>query len=121
MDCNSSLYTLYICERERGTMPGLALLALAPMLAFAPPSTIRAVVSDMDGTLFDFAGRDISPGNVEALTRCIAAGIHVCVATGRIPGPWFAEMQSVLPGLGPCVFGNGALVLDAEGNVIYER
>lgn len=80
-----------------------------------------AVVTDIDGTLFSFAGRELSAGNREALLQCIDSGIHVCLATGRIPGPWYEDLRDTqLPGLGPCVFGNGALVLDAAGKVIWE-
>ena len=78
-----------------------------------------AVVTDMDGTLFSFAGRDLSPGNRAALLRCIEQGVHVCVATGRIPGPWFEQLKEQVPGLGPSVFGNGAMVCDADGSVLW--
>jgi hypothetical protein len=79
-----------------------------------------AVVTDVDGTLFSFAGRDLSDGNRVALTRCVSHGVHVCIATGRIPGPWFQTLRAELPGIGPCVFGNGALVVDASGETIWE-
>ena len=93
----------------------------APRMAFQPPARIAAVVSDMDGTLFSFAGRGLSAGNIEALRGCMANNVHVCLATGRIPGPWHTEVCEQLgPGLGPCVFGNGALVLDEEQRVIWE-
>lgn len=82
---------------------------------------LRAVVSDVDGTLFSFAGcGDLSDGNVKALSGCMDGGIHVCLATGRIPGPWLDGIRRQLPGLGPCVFGNGALVLDADGGTLWE-
>ena len=92
-----------------------------PRMAFQPPARIAAVVSDMDGTLFSFAGRGLSAGNIEALRGCMSNNVHVCLATGRIPGPWHTEVCEQLgPGLGPCVFGNGALVLDEEQRVIWE-
>jgi len=87
----------------------------------SPPARIAAVVSDMDGTLFSFAGRGLSPGNVMALRGCMDNGVYVSLATGRIPGPWHTEVLGQLgPGLGPCVFGNGALVLDEDQRVIWE-
>lgn len=79
----------------------------------------RAVVTDVDGTLFSFAGRDLSPGNRKALQACAALGVHVCLATGRIPGPWVDTLRQELPFLGPCVFGNGAIVMDADGELIW--
>ena len=92
-----------------------------PRMAFQPPARIDAVVSDMDGTLFSFAGRGLSAGSIEALRGCMSNNVHVSLATGRIPGPWHTEVCEQLgPGLGPCVFGNGALVLDEEQRVIWE-
>lgn len=99
----------------------VATTALAALGApVVPPGGIRAVVSDMDGTLFTFAGREISPANKQVLLECIANEVHVCLATGRLPGPWSDELREALPGLGPCVFGNGAVVMDAAGDVIWE-
>ena len=95
--------------------------SVPPRMAFQPPARIDAVVSDMDGTLFSFAGRGLSAGNIEALRGCMSNSVHVSLATGRIPGPWHTEVCEQLgPGLGPCVFGNGALVLDEEQRVIWE-
>ena len=86
----------------------------------ATPPRISAVVTDVDGTLFSFAGRDLSEGNRVALSECVESGVHVSLATGRIPGPWFDALKAQLPGLGPCVFGNGALVVDDSGTPIWE-
>ena len=96
----------------------VAMVAGAALEQAAPK--MRAVVSDVDGTLFSFAGRRISPGNAAALSECVEAGVHVCLATGRLPGPWYDDIRAELPGLGPCVFGNGALVLDEQDSVLYE-
>ena len=85
----------------------------------APSPLKAAVITDVDGTLFSFAGRDLSRGNREALAACSASGAHVCLATGRIPGPWLTALKTELPCIGPCVFGNGALVVDAEGEPIF--
>lgn len=84
-----------------------------------PPSR-KAIVTDVDGTLFSFAGRDLSAGNRQALADCSDAGVHVCLATGRIPGPWFTALKAELPNIGPCVFGNGALVVNECGDPIWE-
>lgn len=79
----------------------------------------KVVVTDVDGTLFSFAGRDLSPGNRQALSECVDRGVPVCIATGRIPGPWFSSLKEELPGIGPCVFGNGALVVDGDGEPLF--
>ena len=98
----------------------LVALAVSSLGLASTSSRMKAVVTDVDGTLFSFAGREISEGNHAALTTCVERGIHVCLATGRIPGPWFEALKERLPGIGPCVFGNGALVVDANGNSIWE-
>ena len=64
-------------------------VALAAAAGFATSPRKSIVVTDVDGTLFSFAGRDLSDGNRRALTECVESGVHVSLATGRIPGPWF--------------------------------
>ena len=94
-------------------------VALAAAAGFASPRK-SIVVTDVDGTLFSFAGRDLSDGNRRALTECVESGVHVSLATGRIPGPWFDALKEQVPGIGACVFGNGALVVDGSGSPIWE-
>lgn len=43
---------------------------------------IRLIATDLDGTLLDENG-EVSPANAEALADAVAAGITVCIATGR--------------------------------------
>ena len=89
--------------------------------SWTPPAKIRSVLSDVDGTLFPFGtSTPLSAGNIAALTEAMKRGAHVGLATGRIPGPWSEAIQSALPGLGGSVFGNGGLVLDAAGSVVFE-
>ena len=89
--------------------------------AWQPPARIRVVLSDVDGTLLPFGtSKTLSPGNVASLTEAMASGVHVGLATGRIPGPWSDAIHAVLPGLGASVYGNGGLVLDPSGEVIFE-
>ena len=96
-------------------------LASLLVLAASPPGSLRAVVSDVDGTLFAFGtSQELSSRNHAALSRCMDVGIHVCLATGRLPGPWSDRVKRELPGLGPCVFGNGALVVGADGSPLWE-
>lgn len=81
-----------------------------------PPASVRAIISDVDGTLMAFAtNSQLSRRNQAALSRAKEAGCVVSVATGRIPGPWYRSLCSQLPKLGPGVFCNGALVMEGQG------
>ena len=98
-----------------------AMLAATLAASWTPPAKIRSVLSDVDGTLFPFGtSSPLSAGNVAALTEAMNRGAHVGLATGRIPGPWSAAIHAALPGLGASVYGNGGLVVDAAGQVIFE-
>lgn len=89
--------------------------------AWEPPPKVRVVLSDVDGTLLPFGtSKPISTGNIAALTEAMARGVHVGLATGRIPGQWSEAIQAALPGLGASVYGNGGLVVDSDGKVIFE-
>lgn len=96
------------------------LLSCLLVLSAALEGRLRAVVVDVDGTIFPFAGRELSPANRHALTRCAEENVHTCLATGRIPGEWLRELKEQLPRLGPSVFANGALVCDATGHTIAQ-
>jgi len=90
-------------------------------LAWAPPARVGAVLSDVDGTLLPFGTSNaLSPRTIDALTELDRRGIHIGLATGRIPGPWSEAIHTALPGLGASVYGNGGLVLDASGTVLFE-
>lgn len=83
---------------------------------------LRAVITDVDGTLFPFGeSPKVSAGNIAALQRAIDSGVHVGLATGRIPGPWRDRIRTQLPGLGASVFANGALVLSENDEIIHEN
>ena len=85
-------------------------------------TAVKAVVCDIDGTLFSWAGRVLSAGNARALQKCVDAGVTVSIATGRIPGPWVQTVRDAIPNgaLGPCVYGNGCIVVDANNNPLWE-
>ena len=85
------------------------------------PPQISTVLSDVDGTLFGFGtNRRLSCRNLDAMRRAIDAGVHVGLATGRIPGDWSDAIHDALPGLGASVYANGALVIGAAGELIAE-
>ncbi len=46
------------------------------------PADIRLIATDLDGTLLDESG-EVSDENARALADAVAAGITVCIATGR--------------------------------------
>ena len=100
----------------------LVLMRLASTAAVVNANRVKAVVCDIDGTLFSWAGRVLSAGNARALQKCVDAGVTVSIATGRIPGPWVQTVRDAIPNgaLGPCVYGNGALVVDANNNAIWQ-
>lgn len=82
---------------------------------------VRTCLTDVDGTLFPFgSNRRLSDNNRVALQRAIEAGVHVGLATGRIPGAWSQSIRETLPSLGASVFCNGALVLGSDSCVIAE-
>lgn len=84
-----------------------------------PPSAIRFVVSDVDGTLVDH-GKRLRPATVEAVARLRAAGIGFTVISARPP-------SGVLPiadalGLdGPIGAFNGGTVFRRDGAVMEEH
>lgn len=78
---------------------------------------IRLLACDMDGTLF---GSDlvISPGVQEAIARAQQAGIHVVLATGRMPAA-AKPFVDLLKLSGPQIYYNGALVSTPEGETLF--
>ena len=100
----------------------LVLMRLASTAAVVSANRVKAVVCDIDGTLFSWAGRVLSAGNARALQKCVDAGVTVSIATGRIPGPWVQTVRDAIPNgaLGPCVYGNGCIVVDANNNPLWE-
>ncbi len=74
---------------------------------------IRAILTDLDGTLLEPGGAAL-PEAVAAVARLRAAGVPVCPVTSKTP----AELASILPAIGldgPAGFENGAGVLRCDG------
>ena len=101
----------------------LVLMRLASTAAVVNANRVKAVVChDIDGTLFSWAGRGRSAGNARPAQKCVDAGVTaVSIATGRIPGPWVQTVRDAIPNgaLGPCVYGNGCIVVDANNNPLW--
>lgn len=80
----------------------------------------KLIVSDMDGTLLNSAGK-ISEETEKVLKELMAKGIHVAVATGRI----FTSARVYAKYLGittPIIACNGAIVRNLrDGTTIYEN
>lgn len=78
---------------------------------------VKLFVTDLDGTLLP-SGREVSPGNIQAVQEAAARGIVVTIATGRM-------YQAALPiahSLGvdvPIITYNGALIKSVGGEVFY--
>lgn len=91
---------------------------------WTPPNSVDAVISDVDGTLFGFAGcQQLSDRDCAALEAVVDAGKHVCIATGRIPGPWLDSICAQLHPrqLSGGVYANGALVFGgADGTRVVQ-
>lgn len=78
---------------------------------------IRLLACDMDGTLFR-SDLKISRRVQEAITAAQHAGIHVVLATGRMPaaaGPFVDLLQLT----GPQIYYNGALVSTPGGEQLF--
>jgi Cof subfamily protein (haloacid dehalogenase superfamily) len=84
-----------------------------------PLTRYRLLALDLDGTIID-ARLNLDPGDVEALTRIMTAGIDVIACTGRpFPGalPWVRKL-----GLeGPIICYQGAQVRSIDGDVILDH
>ena len=80
---------------------------------------IRSCAIDVDGTLLTSDGR-ITERTVRVLQRARAEGVLPIICTGKIPGPW-QEAVRAMELDAPMVFLQGALVLDAAGEVLLER
>jgi Cof subfamily protein (haloacid dehalogenase superfamily) len=75
------------------------------------PPAYRLVVLDLDGTLLDSAAR-LSAGNAAAVAACLAAGVTVALATGKL----FVSVRHMVEVLGlggPQILNNGAVIINA--------
>ena len=108
-------------ERERPELAAIASpnarpLAFTEAMQKAAAPLLAAVVTDVDGTLFPFGeAPQVSDGNIKALKHALDYNVHVCLATGRMPGPWSDRIRRQLPRLGASVFVNGSLVVGRQG------
>jgi len=80
---------------------------------------IKLIALDLDRTTLDGSGR-LSRGNREALLRAMAAGVHVCIASGRAFDALPRDVAA-LPGLEYAVTGNGAAVYRVPGRELLCR
>ena len=78
---------------------------------------IRLVATDLDGTLLD-DGNTIHAEALDAIAALSQAGIGVLLASGRTDGFMRTYARQIGTSL-PIVSLNGALVLDARGNVLH--
>ena len=84
---------------------------------------VRLIALDMDGTLLLSDHQTVPQQNVDAIRRADAAGIHVCICTGRM----LEDASDFVRRLDlPCMLiaCNGTRISDAplpEGKIIYRR
>ena len=79
----------------------------------------RLVAIDFDGTLLSPRG-EVTPRTRAAVHALVAAGVHVCFATGR---NW-TESRAIVEAVGhrgPCVFVGGAAVVDTRDGRVIRR
>ncbi len=81
---------------------------------------IRLIAMDMDGTLLTSRPRIIPPENIEALRRATDAGIHLAIASGRLPDDagFFALDAKLSMHI---IALNGSAVMDRPLGQIMER
>lgn len=74
---------------------------------------------DLDGTLLTDR-KEITPRTRNVISRAIAEGIVVLVATGR---PWMGVPEELreFPGMRYALTSNGARILDVQENIILEE
>ena len=107
-----SLYSGERVESEQSTSGGAAAGTQAPAAASAAPrrssssSDVKLLALDMDGTLLDSQSR-VLPSSVKALKAALAAGVTVCLATGKARPAAISAMARVgLAGARPRLPGN---------------
>jgi hypothetical protein len=74
---------------------------------------LRAVVTDVDGTLTD-AGRRLDPRAIDAVRRLESSGVPVTLATGNVL-PIALALHRFVGTTGPIVAENGGLICWPEG------
>ena len=78
----------------------------------APPSRLRLVASDLDGTLLR-TDKTISDRTVATIAACEAQGITFVLATGR-PPRWIGDISDRLGHRGVALCANGAVIYDLD-------
>ncbi len=88
------------------------------MAADSPANSLapRLIVSDIDGTFIDSAGR-VSRRLRDVVVRAVRAGAHFGLATGR-PHRWLLPVLEQLPFAPVCVCANGAVVYDPATDTV---
>ena len=80
----------------------------------------RLLVTDLDDTLLGHDGK-VSEGNRESIQAAIAAGVKVCLATGRMLCSALPIARSLGIHNGPIICCQGAVVADVQSGQILSR
>ena len=78
--------------------------------------SLKVIYSDLDGTMLNEKS-EIPPRNLAAVRRFQAQGGLFGIATGRLPDRAWRIAQALSVDL-PAVFGNGAVILNADGSLL---
>ncbi len=93
-------------------------MAATPQPAPTMRKPVKIIALDLDGTLLN-SDKKLTQGNLEALERAAAAGIHIVPTTGRFYGG-MPDFIRELPFIRYVITINGAQVADLQtGQVIY--
>ena len=86
-------------------------------------TNIKAVCTDVDGTLLDSNHR-LRDDVISCLHRLMAKGIKIIIATGRGSGQWIDQLRDIIGNgseLGkPAVLRHGRLVIGTDGEILSQ-
>lgn len=79
----------------------------------------KLLAIDMDGTFLN-EERNITEGNLSAITKAVEAGIKVVVCSGRVPAHLRIFLKD-MPKNQPVIAGNGSVVIDHNNKELYHE
>lgn len=85
----------------------------------AAPPAIRAIITDVDGTLLNPA-QQLTQRTVHTLNAAVDAGVPVVLATGKARGPWVQDVAQLQLQF-PTVFLQGLLIYAPDGTLMHSH
>lgn len=84
------------------------------------PPAIRAIVTDVDGTLLNHA-QQLTRHTADTLNAAVEAGVPVVLATGKAKGPWLKDVAPLLRLQHPTVFLQGLMIYAPDGSLMHSH